>query len=227
MRITSPARRTLPRRRLEAFAGGAVLRRPGDAAANAWGYTTSIAPKRESARATSSTNPSASTSCEGSPDRFSNGARAMLAAMADIEALTANTPILPGQNSIQDVSGLASLRPRTVQKRSRPVRRAERVPLLAARPRLLPAEAVPIPSTRSCPPAAALFALTVSPSSLKSVCSRLPNRNLLWWHIPVTERGADRVHPGFVRCEGCRKRDLAMVRQLLPGVRRRFVGDRP
>ena len=81
--------------------------RRGVAATASWrccrerlGVHDSMAPKRESAEATSSTNPSASTSCEGSPDRFSNGARAMLAAMADIEALTANTPILPGQNSI-------------------------------------------------------------------------------------------------------------------------------
>src|SRR5688500_12256132 len=92
MRITTTARRTLPRRRLEATAVGSLPLRPGDAAANAWGYMTSIAPKRERAEATSSTNPSASTSCVGSPDRFSNGARAMLAAMAGIQGLTAKQP---------------------------------------------------------------------------------------------------------------------------------------
>src|SRR5688572_27125800 len=87
MRITSPARRTLPRRRLEVAGVWSLPLRLRDVAANAWGYTTSMAPKRESAEATSSTNPNASTSCEGSPDRFSSGARAMLAAVAGIESL--------------------------------------------------------------------------------------------------------------------------------------------
>jgi hypothetical protein len=78
MRITSPARRTLPRRRLEAFAVGSLPLRPGDAAANAWGYTTSVAPKR------------------GGDVLHESQRQHVLRGIA----LTANTPILPGQNSI-------------------------------------------------------------------------------------------------------------------------------
>jgi chromosome partitioning protein len=95
MRITSPARRMLPRRRLEVVGVWWLRPRPWEVAATAWGYTTSMVPKRERAEATSSTNPSASTSCEGSPDRFSSGATAMLAAMAGMQSQTATARFYP------------------------------------------------------------------------------------------------------------------------------------
>src|SRR5262245_10168877 len=86
--MTSPDRRPLPRSTV------VVVASPTGAAGadiTARGYTTSSVPKRESADAMSSTNPRARTSCAGSPDRFSNGASAMRAAMAAIRPLSAAT----------------------------------------------------------------------------------------------------------------------------------------
>jgi len=80
----SAARRTLPRSTVVAIDVASLPPRAADAVASARGYTTSSVPKRDNAEAMSSTNPRAKTSWAGSPERFSKGTSAMLAAMAGI-----------------------------------------------------------------------------------------------------------------------------------------------